>query len=970
MPSIVFIGCYIQPENSNYFDPDMFSELGSFLITLREKKLIPFMGGDLNCRFGDLNMLFEDKLYTGNVDASSNKHGRTYGRDICTMGGIFPLNHLTHRGNVFEGDFTYFKGEKKSQIDFVFTCNEGLKIVKSFSIIKDNWHLSDHRPVSVEISAARMVNSAFVLRRAKELNYEYQPNRPSIVRHLGSYDLNLFSNYLLENDNTIQADVLQEIQKNNISGAIAKFDIHLHEAHRVSKKKKRAADEVSKVHMEKANSEFDNYKLSLIGQSADDPEAAYRKYQAARNCITSDMYSKEHRKWKNLLKNDNPKALWQHIDWKGNLSKSEIVRPTNDELALHFEKLYSCSDQEESAKIEQLSTDTYIPALDDPITMNNVNAAMKEMKKGGYDYSIEILKVLVSTVSPLLLLFFNIMFYVAYPVSLAKSLLSALPKKGNLSLPVNYRGIQMLAALSALYDRIMSIRLRDWCGVHYLQSAFQKGKSTIHQIFTIRLLIHIAKRTNTTIYIGFFDLEKAFDKVSRLLLLKRLIKRGIGNCMLQALKRVYLHTTCIIGTGSNASDEFRTFSGIRQGAPSSVLLFIFFIDELITCLHEQCDEEPILRFMHCLLHADDTAVLSTDRELFKKKCNHMLKFFNDNSLSLNFPKSSYLIINGKEHDIKCDLELDFGMLEYKSVYEYLGAIISDCGNITSDIERYINGKRANVTIKFNNFLRKNFLAPLSEKLNVLDVCVSSSLTYGCETWGTASIKSIEIIYRHGLKRALSVRQTTNNEIVYIETGRLPLSIRMAKQQLKFWNSIQVYMADNPDHPLASLIEFGQQINLPYLQYYEKLEADYNDSTTCKKSLTQAIRQDIETKIRSKGGEDDGSRFGVYMLVNPSLASPEQHHDILESERVITSRYRCGSHNLKIESGRLCNPKIPRDDRLCMCNNGIQSLHHCLFECPLLHDLYGRYPYASIEEAFALPNIADLLLEVEKMLNVT
>ena len=348
----------------------------------------------------------------------------------------------------------------------------------------------------------------------------------------------------------------------------------------------------------------------------------------------------------------------------------------------------------------------------------------------------------------------------------------------------------------------------------------------------------------------------------------------------------------------------------------------------------------------------------------------MLKFFNDNSLSLNFPKSSYLIINGKEHDIKCDLELDFGMLEYKSVYEYLGAIISDCGNITSDIERYINGKRANVTIKFNNFLRKNFLAPLSEKLNVLDVCVSSSLTYGCETWGTASIKSIEIIYRHGLKRALSVRQTTNNEIVYIETGRLPLSIRMAKQQLKFWNSIQVYMADNPDHPLASLIEFGQQINLPYLQYYEKLEADYNDSTTCKKSLTQAIRQDIETKIRSKGGEDDGSRLGVYMLVNPSLASPEQHHDILESERVITSRYRCGSHNLKIESGRLCNPKIPRDDRLCICNNGIQSLHHCLFECPLLHDLYGRYPYVSIEEAFALPNIADLLLEIEKMLKVT
>ena len=123
--------------------------------------------------------------------------------------------------------------------------------------------------------------------------------------------------------------------------------------------------------------------------------------------------------------------------------------------------------------------------------------------------------------SPLLLLLFNIMFYVAYPVSLARSLLCALPKKGNLALPNNYRGIQMLTALSALYDRIISIRLRDWCVINHVQTAFQKGKSTIHQFFTIRLLIELAKRTNTTLYIGFFDLAKAFNKVSRLLRLEK-----------------------------------------------------------------------------------------------------------------------------------------------------------------------------------------------------------------------------------------------------------------------------------------------------------------------------------------------------------------------------------------------------------------------------------------------------------------
>ena len=240
-----------------------------------------------------------------------------------------------------------------------------------------------------------------------------------------------------------------------------------------------------------------------------------------------------------------------------------MSRPTNDELALHFEKLYSCDDPDEAAKIEQLQTDSYVPGLDDPITQGEIDGAMKEMKKGGYDYSLNILRILVQFMSPILLLLFNIMFFVSYPITLATSLLCALPKKGNLLLPANYRGIQMLAALSSLYDRIITLRLQIWSGVSYVQSAFQKGKSTILPLFTIRLLTAIAKCTGTTLYIGFFDLEKAFDKVSRHLLLKKLIDRGIGNCMLQALKRIYCFTSCIIGSAANASDAFRTHSGIR-----------------------------------------------------------------------------------------------------------------------------------------------------------------------------------------------------------------------------------------------------------------------------------------------------------------------------------------------------------------------------------------------------------------------
>ena len=111
----------------------------------------------------------------------------------------------------------------------------------------------------------------------------------------------------------------------------------------------------------------------------------------------------------------------------------------------------------------------------------------------------------------------------------------------------------------------------------------------------------------------------------------------------------------------------------------------------------------------------------------------------------------------------------------------------------------IEDKRSNVTIKFGNFCRKNFLAPLDVKLTVLNTCVTASVTYGCEVWGEAKIPKLEALYRQGLKSALSVRHCVNNEIVYIETGSWPLQVRITKQQLKFWSSLNEIQREKPDH---------------------------------------------------------------------------------------------------------------------------------------------------------------------------
>ena len=129
------------------------------------------------------------------------------------------------------------------------------------------------------------------------------------------------------------------------------------------------------------------------------------------------------------------------------------------------------------------------------------------------------------------------------------------------------------------------------------------------------------------------DIEKAFDIVPRLLLLRKLIKLGIGRCMLSALKQLYSFTTWIIKFKGEFSNCFQMKRGIRQGAASSVLLFNVFMDDLFSYLEEKCDYEDILGDIHTLIHADDTIILSTDRSKFIHKCKEVTKFIRKISLN-------------------------------------------------------------------------------------------------------------------------------------------------------------------------------------------------------------------------------------------------------------------------------------------------------------------------------------------------
>ena len=462
------------------------------------------------------------------------------------------------------------------------------------------------------------------------------------------------------------------------------------------------------------------------------------------------------------------------------------------------------------------------------------------------------------------------------------------------------------------------------------------------------------------------DISKAFDKVSRLLLMKKLIKRGIGKCMFRALKQLYKLTNCIIKFNGVFSNIFPMSSGIRQGAASSVLLFNVFIDDLFEYLRNNCTTETLLQDIHALIHADDTIIVSTNKQKFIHKCNLTMKFFQENKLKLNMGKCKYIVINRSIRDKKESLVLEGGTLKYTDSLKYLGVYITSDGLISKDVKHYLSTVRPTISLKFTNFCNLNKNAPLHVKLDVLDKCAVPALLYACEVWGRC-FHEAEAIYRCGIKSALGVRQSTNNEIVYIEAGRHPLECKIKSLQHKFWGKITTYVMDYPEAAIAKILRLEVSQSLQYVKYYNDLVTKFSNFSYCEMSIEAKFRAHWRNIIVRKAEIDPDSKLGTYLRVNPELKPfvpfPQ---NIMEGERKLITRFRTGSHSLAIELGRFSN--TPRPNRLCKCKVGVQTVWHVFNECPLTKHIH-RNRFNVLKEVFIDPELSKLLLRITSLLKV-
>lgn len=571
---VLFGFCYIPPNDSQYYSHDVFAAMQE-KIKSRDTSNGYFIMGDLNARFGkavrDMAELYELPgfvcSYPDIPDCTSYMNDNAeFVSTLCLENQLVVLNNLKVPGKHFLGGMTYRKrGTWVSELDTCVLSYDLIPYVNDFKIINRLDLPSDHAPICVSLGSPG-TQLGCVLSRAELL---------------GDHAV-LYSN----------------ATQDRLTRKPIKF---------VRINKSRFEENLARVHVPNFVDDV-NVFASRISESL---------YACAESsvCVTQPSGSEEESvhlgRWERLLDDSDDARVWKAINWKGDIEASDVGndnRPSDSDFKVHFERLLN---SDPTPPTPHLVTDVTIPVLDDPISTLEVQRKIRKLnvkKASGPDgLSPGILTMLPPTwILTLTTLFNNVFVSAVYPLSWIRAKIVAVFKKGDKSKPNNYRGISVINSIAKLYDMILSDRLGEWFHPYREQVGAQSKRSCTEHIATLRLLTDMARRKKLKLFITFIDFSKAYDLVPRQKLFSILKRMGCGMVMLAALMAMYRSTESVIGGA-----VVKATVGVRQGSPTSCLLFVVLMNELIRRIKERCLADGFLGWIHALVLMDDTTEYTT-----------------------------------------------------------------------------------------------------------------------------------------------------------------------------------------------------------------------------------------------------------------------------------------------------------------------------------------------------------------------
>ena len=359
-------------------------------------------------------------------------------------------------------------------------------------------------------------------------------------------------------------------------------------------------------------------------------EETWEAYRTARNnkvrVIRKALQQTHRRRVEQAA--ESPDSLWRLAKWARNRgSQAPTLTPAltsvsnpipltapEDKARLLKESFFP---KPPETNLDDIANTTYPAQIElPPITQQEVEDAISEVppdKAPGPDnIPNRILKMGSLIIVPHLTRIFEWSIKLGYcPEHFRKSTTIVLrkPGKDNYTVPKSYRPIALLNTIGKLMDRIVAKRLSYLVEKHQLLPQDHIGgrplKSTEHALHSMVQKVHETwnQRPKQVTSLLLLDVSGAFDNVSHKRLIHNLRKRRIDEKTVKWIESFLSNRQTNIIIDGHKSQTYTVETGIPQGSPLSLSLYLFYNADLI----DECNK---CENITTIGYVDDIAILA------------------------------------------------------------------------------------------------------------------------------------------------------------------------------------------------------------------------------------------------------------------------------------------------------------------------------------------------------------------------
>ncbi len=591
--------------------------------------------------------------------------------------------------------------------------------------------------------------------------------------------------------------------------------------------------------------------------------------------------------------------------------------------------------------------------LENEITVKEIKDAIHKLKNntsaGTTNIPPEFIKQWPEEMTHLCHALFNKWFDSSYFPEIGKTQeVTLLHKKGSKSKIKNYRTLCLGCNLCKLYLLILTGRLEKITEkkniLGYIQHGFRANKRIEDCILVIQHTVQRANklRRSESPTLALLDICKAYDRVWRKGLWKKLKEYGFPDKLINAIKSSYQDPGATITFQDIKTNRLNMPVGLRQGCTMSPILWALFIadlgKEIEKChLGIEIGTTENKQNISGLFFADDMLLFAKNENNMEKLLRIVGDYANKWKIEFSGPKS--LII-----PLKRPIEKEKNWaLGYKYIAEGIKKEIY--------IQEEKEAKYLGITLCQNSMdIMKKHKLDLAERTRKETyrcykpaTVTSRPILYGTKIWktyvipkilhGIAAIpfsietfRCIETQQREYIRTIARLPRGCNNMVLYGETGLIPMKMEAEKRTINYLAHIQKL---NTDNIVKTVLLEQSEI--------------YNNKNTSQIWLTHAIKccnkYNIDYKnIPKKDIIKEIIQHSWILEYNTNLNESESLSTYYAEKTKPKINYKLnlqtgGDFWLKARSGCLIlNYKTNQSCSRCD-ENALETTNHLLWECP-------------------------------------